>query len=216
MINIVYFLKCMLSVNLHFSYQTCSLNRYTQIFIFIFKVPYVYNFYIQEDTLRFILFTEENSWPDTSNTILWLSGEGCRVVCDFNVSRVTGGLNDAPGSMYISLNSRRIPSPPRHNVHFAAFHSGATKPIAQIPGSNVGVRCRKPGDEFPSPITSIFHTDRRSPSTNLTYFQPALDISPQNRLLTLCRAHPFRNRLPRRECGSSTLGAPTKMSSVPG
>lgn len=169
---------------------------------FIFIVSYVYNFYIQEDTLRFILFIEEYSRPDTSNTMLYLmtARRRCRVVCDFNVSRVTGGLNDAPGSMYISLNSRRIPSPPRHNAHFAAFYPGAAKPIAQIPGSNVRVRCRKPRDEFPSPITSIFHTDRRSPSTNLTY-PPALDISPQNRLPTLCRAHPFRNRPPRRECG---------------
>lgn len=36
-------------------------------------------------------------------------------------------------------------------------------PITQIPGTTVGVRRRKPGDEFPSPITSIFHTDRRLP-----------------------------------------------------
>lgn len=53
--------------------------------------------------------------------------------------------------------------PPPHDAHSAFQQPSRCNPITQIPGTTVGVRRRKPGDEFPSPITSIFHTDRRSP-----------------------------------------------------
>jgi len=53
--------------------------------------------------LRLILFVEENLRSDISDTILWLSKEGSRVVYDFNVSRVADGLRDTPGAQCISL-----------------------------------------------------------------------------------------------------------------
>lgn len=68
---------------------------------------------------------------------------------------------------YIPLSSRSIPfarAPPQ--CVSRCILSGTPQPDRTNPGEPpVGLCRRKPGDEFPSPITSIFHTDRRPSST---------------------------------------------------
>jgi hypothetical protein len=71
------------------------------------------------------------------------------------------GKPDAPGSMYISSRTTVV-FLYRSTMHFGRIPPCPShSPVAQIPRT-VGVRRRKPKDEFPSPITSIFHTNRRS------------------------------------------------------
>lgn len=158
---------------------------------------------------------------------------------DFNVSRVTGEVSDAPTDpTYIPLNSRRV-----FLCHNALQHSSSRcNPITQIPGTTVGVRRRKPGDEFPSPITSIFHTDRRAPrfvsprpasphrvpfhlipsrlatlrSGYPANLRPVLDVSPRNRFQPIADPPPgaAAPRVLRR--GGGDLYSLHPMSSIPG
>jgi len=73
-------------------------------------------------------------------------------------------------------------------------------PRCETDHTNPGDQCDSPPsksrDEFPSPITSIFHTDRRSPLTNSRIFYWLSQyIPPQNRF-TNTLPSPFLPELP--------------------